>query len=144
MNASPDPVRRQPRGVVAVAARGGRYLAIRRGATVAAGGRICFPGGHVEAGEEEQSAVERECREELGATVEATGRVWSSVTTWGTALSWWTVRLVGDDDLVPHPVEVAEILWLSEEEMLADPDLLPGNRDFLLAVRDGTIRLDQP
>ncbi|MBU6275923.1 MAG: NUDIX domain-containing protein [Planctomycetes bacterium] len=144
MNVPPDPVRRQPRGVVAVAARGGRYLAIRRGATVAAGGRICFPGGHVEAGEEERAAVERECREELGATVEATVQVWSSVTTWGTALSWWTVRLIGDDDLVPHPVEVAEILWLSEEEMLADPDLLPGNRDFLLAVRDGTIRLELP
>jgi 8-oxo-dGTP diphosphatase len=131
-----------PRGVVAVASRHGRYLAIRRGPTVAAGGRICFPGGHVEPGEAEHDAVERECREEVGAAVVATTRVWSSVTNWGTALSWWAVRLVDERDLVPHPVEVAEILWLSADEMLALPDLLPGNREFLVALREGAIRLE--
>jgi len=40
---------------------------------------------------------------------------------------------------VPHPVEVAEILWLSVEEMLADPTLLEGNRPFLEAIRDGRV-----
>ena len=144
---SGDTAARMPRGVVAIASRGGRYLAIRRGPTVAAGGRICFPGGHVEPGEEEHDAVVRECREEVGAVVAATARVWSSVTSWGTALSWWTVRFVDegcldDGGLVPHPVEVAEILWLSADEMLALPDLLPGNREFLVAVREGSIRLD--
>lgn len=150
---SGDTAARMPRGVVAIASRGGRYLAIRRGPTVAAGGRICFPGGHVEPGEEEHDAVVRECREEVGAVVAATARVWSSVTSWGTALSWWTVRFVDDVSLedggllpdpvlVPHPVEVAEILWLSADEMLALPDLLPGNREFLVAVREGCIRLD--
>jgi 8-oxo-dGTP pyrophosphatase MutT (NUDIX family) len=39
------------RGVVAIARRDGLFLAIRRGLTVAAGGRVCFPGGHIEAGE---------------------------------------------------------------------------------------------
>ena len=130
------------RGVVAIASREGRYLAIRRGPTVAAGGRVCFPGGHVEPGEEEHEAVERECREEVGAVVVPAARVWSSVTAWGTALSWWTVRLSDCRELVAHPVEVAEILWLSAEEMLDLPDLLPGNRDFLLAVRAGTVRLE--
>ncbi|MFZ4733518.1 MAG: NUDIX domain-containing protein, partial [Pirellulales bacterium] len=105
-------------------------------------GRICFPGGHVEPGEAEHDAVERECREEVGAAVVATTRVWSSVTNWGTALSWWAVRLVDERDLVPHPVEVAEILWLSADEMLALPDLLPGNREFLVALREGAIRLE--
>jgi hypothetical protein len=59
------------------------------------------------------------------------------VTTWGTSLAWWTVTLKGEGDLVPHPIEVAEILWLSVEEMLADPTLLEGNRPFLEAIRDG-------
>ena len=86
--------------------------------------------------------MERECREEVGAAVVATTRVWSSVTNWGTALSWWAVRLVDERDLVPHPVEVAEILWLSADEMLALPDLLPGNREFLVALREGAIRLE--
>ena len=43
--------------------------------------------------------------------------------------------------LVPHPVEVEEILWLTEGELLAEPSLLEGNREFLLAVRAGHIRL---
>jgi len=119
------------RGVVAVARREGRFLAIRRGRTVAAPGRICFPGGHVEPGEGEAEAVVRECREELDARVRALECVWRSVTPWGTELGWWLVDLPADAVLVPHPVEVEEILWLSLEELLAEADLLDGNREFL-------------
>jgi len=128
------------RGVVAVAQRGERFLAIRRGKAVAAGGRVCFPGGHIEPGEAEPEAVVRECREELEAIVEPAACVHRSVTAWGTALAWWTVSLA-EGDLVPHPVEVDEILWLSLEEMLADPTLLAGNREFLEAVVAGRVRL---
>lgn len=59
------------RGVVAIARRKGLFLAIRRGRAVAAPGRVCFPGGHIEPGEEEHEAVVRECREELAAEVAA-------------------------------------------------------------------------
>jgi 8-oxo-dGTP diphosphatase len=128
------------RGVVAVAQRGERFLAIRRGKAVAAGGRVCFPGSHIEPGEAEHEAVVRECREELEAIVEPAACVHRSVTAWGTALAWWTVSLA-EGDLVPHPVEVDEILWLSLEEMLADPTLLTGNREFLEAVVAGRVRL---
>lgn len=128
------------RGVVAVARRGGLFLAIRRGKSVAAGGQICFPGGHVEPGEAEHAAVVRECREELAAAVEPSRCVHRSVTSWGTGLAWWTVTLA-DGDLVPHPVEVDEILWMSLDEMLAEPTLLAGNRDFLEAVIAGRVRL---
>ena len=127
------------RGVVAVTRRGERFLAIRRGLTVAAGGTICFPGGHVEPGEEEHEAVVRECREELAAIVEARECVWRSMTSWGTELAWWTVTLRGDNELVPHPVEVSEILWLSAREMMEHPDVLEGNRPFLEAVMAGRI-----
>jgi hypothetical protein len=61
------------------------------------------------------------------------------VSPWGTPLAWWTVRLVEAGELVPHPIEVAEILWLSVEEMLADPTLLEGNRPFLEAIREGRV-----
>lgn len=127
------------RGVVAVTRRGDRFLAIRRGLTVAAGGTVCFPGGHVEPGEAEHDAVVRECREELAAVVEARECVWRSMTDWGTELAWWTVTLRGDNELVPHPVEVSEILWLSAQEMLEHPDVLVGNRPFLEAVLAGRI-----
>ena len=125
------------RGVIAITRREEKFLVIRRGLTVAAGGTICFPGGHVEPGEEEHEAVVRECREELAAVVEPGECVWRSVTAWGTSLAWWTVTLASESELVPHPVEVAEILWLSVEEMLVDPTLLEGNRPFLEAIRDG-------
>jgi len=127
------------RGVVAVTRRGERFLAIRRGLTVAAGGTICFPGGHVEPGEEEHQAVVRECHEELAAIVEARECVWRSMTSWGTELAWWTVTLRGANELVPHPVEVSEILWLSAQEMMEHPDVLEGNRPFLEAVMAGRI-----
>jgi 8-oxo-dGTP diphosphatase len=133
----PEGVQIVKRGVVAIARRDGRFLAIRRGRAVAAGGRVCFPGGHIEPGEQEHEAVVRECQEELSASVQAVECVWRSVTSWGTALAWWTVTLEEGEDLVPHPVEVEEILWLSADELLAEPTLLEGNREFLLAVRAG-------
>jgi len=126
---SSDSVSVSPRkfGVVAITHRAGRFLAIRRGSTVAAGGTICFPGGHIEPGEREDEAVE--C-------------VWRNVTDWGTSLAWWTVRFVGaEHELVPHPVEVSEILWLSAAEMLEHPDLLQGNRLFLEAVIEGRFKV---
>ena len=112
------------RGVVAVARRGEFFLAIRRGELVAAPGRLCFPGGHIEPGETEHEAVVRECREELAAMVQPRECVWRSVTSWGTSLAWWTVQVSGESELVPHPIEVAEILWLSAEEMIREPTLL--------------------
>lgn len=119
------------RGVVAVGRREGKFLAIRRGRQVAAPGKVCFPGGHVEPGEEEHAAVVRECREELRLDVTAIACVWRSVTRWGTPLAWWLVDLPSDDRPDPCPVEVAEVLWLTHDELLAHPDLLDGNREFL-------------
>jgi (d)CTP diphosphatase len=129
------------RGVVAVARQGELFLAIRRGAAVAAPGRLCFPGGHIEPGEAEHEAVVRECREELAALVQPRDCVWRSVTSWGTSLAWWTVEMADASALVPHPVEVAEILWLSADEMIREPTLLEGNRTFLEAVLSGSVRL---
>lgn len=136
-----NPERR--RGVVAVAQRDGLFLAIRRGPTVRAGGRVCFPGGHIEAGEEEHEAVVRECREELAAIVVARACVWRSVTSWGTSLAWWTVAFADEVELVPDPIEVGEIFWRSAEDLLVEPDLLEGNREFLEAVLRGELRVQQ-
>ena len=128
-------------GVVAIARRGDLFLAIRRGPTLRAGGRVCFPGGHIEPGEAAHEAVVRECFEELTATVTPLACVWRSVTAWGTALAWWTVALEDAAVLTPDPVEVAEIFWLTLDELAAHPDLLEGNQVFLSAVRSGGVRL---
>ena len=47
-------------GVVAIIRQGDLFLAIRRGESLRAGGMVCFPGGHVEAGEQDSTAVVRE------------------------------------------------------------------------------------
>jgi len=136
--ATPESVRHC---VVAVAREGSRFLVIRRGPTVRAPGTICFPGGHVEPGESELDAVVRECREEISIVVAPRACVWRSLSKWGAALAWWTVDIVDASAPVPHPVEVAEILWLSAEEMLDDPTLLEGNRAFIEALARGRVRV---
>ncbi len=55
--------------------RDGRYLAARRTRPDWAAGRWEFPGGKVEAGESEESALSRELHEELGVDTEIVRRV---------------------------------------------------------------------
>src|SRR6266705_2468506 len=55
--------------VVACRRPDGRWLFIRRSATVRRPLRVCFPGGWIEAGENQAEAVVREMREELNADV---------------------------------------------------------------------------
>ena len=128
-------------GVVAIIRQESLFLAIRRGASLRAGGMVCFPGGHVEKGECEQEAVIRECREELSIYVAPQKEVWKSVTDWGTALSWWTADLLDPFCPVPHPIEVQEYFWFSLYDMMSHPDLLQGNQKFLEDVKLGVIQL---
>ena len=128
-------------GVVAIIRQGDLFLAIRRGESLRAGGMVCFPGGHVEVGEQDSTAVVRECHEELSIDVVPLNEVWKSVTDWGTALSWWTVEPLQPCFPVAHPIEVQEFFWLSLDDMIAHPDLLPGNHVFLEHVKSGVIQL---
>lgn len=57
--------------VVACRHPDGRWLLIRRSATVRVPLRVCFPGGWIDAGESQADAVRREMREELNADDEA-------------------------------------------------------------------------
>lgn len=129
------------RGAVAVIVRAGRLLVIRRSALVRAPGTLCFPGGGLEPGEDEATALVREMHEELGVAVAPQARLWSSVTGWGIALAWWEALLPAEALLRPNPAEVAEIHWLTPAEMDAHPELLPSNREFLAAWRSGAFAL---
>jgi len=127
--------------VVAVVARQDRLLAIRRSAQVIAPGRICFPGGGIENGESEEAALIRELHEELNLKIRPVRRLWQSVTRWKHALSWWLSDIVDDSEPQANPAEVAEILWLTPEEMLTTGNILDGNEEFLIALRRGEIKL---
>lgn len=100
------------RGVIGVLDFEGRYLMIKRAAGVVKGGHWCFPGGHVENGENARQAVQRELMEELGITVLPVERLGAVRTTdGGYVLAVWRVRVV-DGVLTPSPAEVAEFRWV--------------------------------
>jgi 8-oxo-dGTP diphosphatase len=123
-------------GVVAVILRTDRFLVIRRSQFVRAPGTYCFPGGGIQPGEDQESAIVRELREELNVAVQPLRRLWTSVTPWGVALAWWHVDLSESEIIEPNQQEVESVHWLSAEEMLALPELLESNRAFLAASRN--------
>jgi len=129
------------RGVVAVILRGEKMLVIRRSTRVRAPRAICFPGGGIRDGEDEPTALVRECLEEIGVQIRLIRRLWECETAWGVRLGWWLAEI--DPQAVPaaDPAEVEEILWLRPAEMAEHPDCLESNRVFLSMVSSGEIRL---
>jgi 8-oxo-dGTP pyrophosphatase MutT (NUDIX family) len=120
--------------VVACQRTDGRWLMIRRSATVPAPLRVCFPGGWVDDGETQTAAVVREMREELRAEVDPVRCVWRHdfaerpLTLWG-----WRAELKSPV-LVPNPAEVHEVLWLMATEVVNHPDVLPHTDRFIAAL----------
>jgi len=133
-----DPGRR---GAVAVCMRGSKMLVIRRSRSVRAPLTYCFPGGGIEGDETEQDTLIREFREEIGVTVRPLRRIWRCTTSWKVELVWWLAELQPDAVPVANPAEVQSIHWFTPEEMLATPDVLPSNVEFLEKVIAGEIAL---
>jgi len=129
-------------GAVGVIVEEGKFLVIRRAPHISAGGKICFPGGGIEAGEEEETALVRELWEELRVRVRPVRRLWRSVTPWNVHLAWWLAVRIDIGPLDPQADEVSEYRWLAADELSAEIDLLSSNREFLAAVAAGEIRLD--
>ena len=125
------------RGAVAVIRDEDRFLVIRRSAAVVAPQMYCFPGGGIEPGESEEQALVRELQEELGVTVRPLRRLWESLTPWSVHLAWWLAAMSKSAVLVPNPVEVESVHWLTAAEMLQLPELLQSNHHFLAALAKG-------
>lgn len=106
-------------------------LVIRRSAGVARPGCWCFPGGHVEHAETPRQAVERELQEELGIQVVATHRLGAvRVSATNYVLAVWCVEHVGGS-ITPAPSEVAEVRWMSPEELRQIKPSMPSNECVL-------------
>jgi 8-oxo-dGTP diphosphatase len=100
--------------VAAAIIRDGRVLAARRSRPARLAGGWEFPGGKVESWESETDALVRECREELGVTVQVGRRL-------GEALDD-VIRLVlyaaEADDSEPRPLEDHDLVrWLAPDEL---------------------------
>lgn len=124
-------------GVVGVVLNEGRFLVIRRSQFVRAPGLLCFPGGHIEAGESFEEAIRREMQEELELSISVRDHLWSSTTSWGTKLEWMLLDTLPPAQPRPNPREVAEVLWMNQDELLAGKDVLGSVFDFFNAIQSG-------
>lgn len=117
-------------GVVVVVRDAGRFLMIRRSASVVVPHAWCFVGGAIEAGETQEQAVVREFREEVGGVVRPLRQVWQQDRPEDRLRLYWWLAELECTSLQPNPLEVAELCWCTPTEARALPDLLPGNREF--------------
>lgn len=127
---------------VGILQKDNRLLSIQRSATVRAPNKWCFPGGGVEANESIEDALVREMKEELNLLVLPKEEVWQSVTPWNTEIHWWTMTCETLSDLRANTEEVADVAWLSVQELRAHPDLLESNHLFLDLLLSGEISLE--
>lgn len=120
-------------GVVVGAAiiHAGRLLAAQRAEPPELAGQWELPGGKVDPGETDETALVRECREELGVTVRLTARIGGD---WplgaDSVLRVWTAVLAGGE---PRALEHLALRWLGPEE-LYDVDWLPGDLPVVRAL----------
>lgn len=127
------------RVVAAVWIRAGRVFAARRAPHKSQAGLWELPGGKVEAGEADETALARELREELGLEAAVGAYLAESVFSYSHA----TVRLVAyavtSDGADPHLVDHDATQWLAATDLAqvewapADVPLLPAVKQRLLA-----------
>jgi 8-oxo-dGTP pyrophosphatase MutT (NUDIX family) len=142
-----DAVRERAQGLVgapvvvgaAIGDGRGRVLAQQRDRPPADAGRWEFPGGRVEPGEDEPTALARECREELGVDIRVAERIGPDLI----LLNGWLLRiyaagLTGDAQPRPQEREHRAVRWVGARQ-LAELDWLDADRVLLPVMRD---RLD--
>jgi 8-oxo-dGTP diphosphatase len=120
--------------VGAVLVRDGQVLAAQRTYPPELAGRWELPGGGVEAGEDEPTALVRECREELGVSVAVGGRFGPEVPLGGHRVLRVYVCTTDDE---PTAREHAALRWVGPTELDA-LEWLPADRVLL----DGVIGIE--
>jgi 8-oxo-dGTP diphosphatase len=109
----------------------GRLLAAQRDAPPALAGLWEFPGGKVEAGEDERDALVRECQEELGVTVEVGDLVGEVPVPVGVLRVYRASLLAG----VPQAREHTALRWLRPENLF-DVAWIPVDLELVQRLAD--------
>ena len=112
----------------------GRVLACARADPPEMAGRWEFPGGKVESGEDDATALARECREELAVRVDVGGRVGVDVPILDgrAVLRVYAARLCDGDQ--PQLIEHQAMRWLAVDELF-DVAWLPADVPIVAALR---------
>lgn len=93
-------------------------------------------------GESESEALVREMQEELSIEVRPVRLCWRSVTPWGTNLAWWLAHLDPRITPIANPEEVAEVHWMTRQEIRTARDMLPSLPTFVDAWERGEVAFD--
>lgn len=124
--------RRIRRGVIGILERDFQYLMVQRSVHVSLPGAWCFPGGHIEPGENPRRAIIRELFEELGILVEPTIRLGSvRVLNSSYVLAVWRAKHVAGE-FRPAEKEISAVRWVPIEEVAA---IEPGMASNALVVQ---------
>lgn len=118
----------------ALVVREGRFMICRRPEHKARGGLFEFPGGKVEPGETPAEALVRECREELGVTVEPISLYTSlrhEYPDLTVELLLYTARIAEGE---PTPIEHTEIKWITPAEIPLY-DFCPADGEILKLIK---------
>jgi 8-oxo-dGTP diphosphatase len=94
----------------------GRFMVTQRPAGGPMGGLWEFPGGKVEPGESDRTALKREIQEELGVACRVTDRVFAILHEYrGFTLDFrvYACRLLGE----PRLLQVADLRWITSAEL---------------------------
>ena len=131
-----DNMRPRYRGSIAVLRAADRYLLVKRAEGIAKGGAWCFPGGHLEHGENSRAAIIRELREELGIRVVPTRRLGAvRVPDTKYVLATWLIDYDGTP-LQPDAAEIADTKWLTIDEIRQHPRGLATNKHVLRMLEE--------
>ena len=107
-----------------------RFLIIRRAAGTSMAGYWAPVSGRVEAGESLPDAARREAREEMGAEIRVTGKVWECRSHDGRYLLHWIAADLTGGGQTPAAAEVAEYRWLSAAEFCQLEPAFDDDRHF--------------
>lgn len=113
----------KPEGVVVFIRHGARYLFIQRAEGKSLAGLWCPVSGAMEAGESQADTLVREAMEEVAQPVRPVQRLGESPSRdarW--RLHWWLAEADVPCATIASPTEVADLAWLTTDEIRRLPD----------------------